>query len=104
MSPWLLVLYIFVSVIRYSWCVDTIGNKVQVRLEPLMDLINRVKDLPVPNCEAFPAWEARAAKAARENGDLNPNDPSRSQGGYGSTLMPFIGETKVIVSYTCQCI
>uniref|UniRef100_A0A1J3F7T7 General transcription factor IIE subunit 1 n=1 Tax=Noccaea caerulescens TaxID=107243 RepID=A0A1J3F7T7_NOCCA len=70
----------------------------EVRLEPLMDLINRVKDLPVPNCEAFPAWEARAAKAARENGDLNPNDPSRSQSGYGSTLMPFLGETKVEVN------
>ncbi|CAL9226210.1 unnamed protein product, partial [Arabidopsis halleri] len=39
-----------------------------------MDHINRIKDLPVPSFESFPAWEARAAKYARENGDLNPDD------------------------------
>ncbi|OAO96990.1 hypothetical protein AXX17_AT4G23820 [Arabidopsis thaliana] len=63
-----------------------------------MELINRVKDLPFPAFEPFPAWEARAAKAARENGDFNPDDPSRSLGGYGSTPMPFLGETKVEVN------
>lgn len=61
-----------------------------------MDQINRVKDLPVPDFGSLIAWEARAAIAARENGELNPNDPLRSQGGYGSTPMPFLGETKVI--------
>ncbi|KAG7546799.1 TFIIEalpha/SarR/Rpc3 HTH domain [Arabidopsis suecica] len=70
----------------------------EVELKPLTELINRVKDLPFPAFEPFPAWEVRAAKAARENGDLNPNDPSRSLGGYGSTPMPFLGETKVEVN------
>jgi len=71
---------------------------VEGELKPLMELINRVKDLPFPAFEPFPAWEARAAKAARENGDFNPDDPSRSLGGYGSTPMPFLGETKVEVN------
>ncbi|XP_019087377.1 PREDICTED: uncharacterized protein LOC104727886 [Camelina sativa] len=70
----------------------------KVEMKPLMDQINIVKDLPFPGFEPFPAWEARAAKAARENGVLDPNDPSRSQGGYGSTPMPFLGETKVEVN------
>ncbi|KAG7616707.1 TFIIEalpha/SarR/Rpc3 HTH domain [Arabidopsis thaliana x Arabidopsis arenosa] len=75
------------------WLQDLEGE-----LKPLMELINRVKDLPFPAFEPFPAWEARAAKAARENGDFNPDDPSRSLGGYGSTPMPFLGETKVEVN------
>ncbi|KAL0724120.1 hypothetical protein Bca4012_038719 [Brassica carinata] len=72
--------------------------KLQVQIKPLMDQINRVKDLPVPDFGSLIAWEARAAIAARENGELNPNDPLRSQGGYGSTPMPFLGETKVEVN------
>ncbi|KAJ4912661.1 hypothetical protein Rs2_07282 [Raphanus sativus] len=66
--------------------------------EALMDQINRVKDLPFPVYESFPEWEARAAIDARENGDLNPDDPLRSQSGYGSTPMPFLGETKVEIN------
>ncbi|EOA19168.1 hypothetical protein CARUB_v10007845mg [Capsella rubella] len=73
-------------------------QNLEVDLKPLMDQIDRVKDLPFPGFEPFPAWEARAAKAARENGLLNPDDPLRSQGGYGSTPMPFLGETKVEVN------
>lgn len=69
-------------------------------MKPLMDQLNRVKDLPIPEFGSFLAWEARAAMAARANGDLNPNDPLRSQSGYGSTPMPFLGETKVITTYT----
>ncbi|KAG7546773.1 hypothetical protein ISN44_As12g020990 [Arabidopsis suecica] len=49
-------------------------QNMELRLKPLMDHINRIKDLPVPSFESFPAWEARAAKYARENGDLNPDD------------------------------
>ncbi|VVB12275.1 unnamed protein product [Arabis nemorensis] len=45
----------------------------EVQTKPLMNQINRVKDLPVPKLESFPEWEARAAKAAREIRDLNPN-------------------------------
>ncbi|CAH8275931.1 unnamed protein product [Arabidopsis lyrata] len=46
----------------------------EVRLKPLMDHINRIKDLPLPSFESFPAWEARAATYARENGDRNSDD------------------------------
>ncbi|CAH2039042.1 unnamed protein product [Thlaspi arvense] len=73
-------------------------QKMEVQMKPLMDQINRVKDLPIPDFGSLLAWEARAALAARENGDFNPNDPSRSQGGYGSTPMPFLGETQVEVN------
>ncbi|CAF2148550.1 unnamed protein product [Brassica napus] len=66
--------------------------------EALMDQINRVKDIPFPVYESFPEWESRAAMDARENGDFNNNDPLRSQGGYGSTPMPFLGVTKVEVN------
>lgn len=65
-----------------------------------MDQINRVKDLPFPVYESFPEWEARAALDAREIGDFNTNDPLMSQGGYGSTPMPFLGMTKVIIVVT----
>ncbi|XP_010525323.1 PREDICTED: general transcription factor IIE subunit 1-like [Tarenaya hassleriana] len=75
-------------------------QKLEVQMKPLMDQINRVKDLQVPDFGSLQAWEAHAALAARGlNGDANPNDPSRSfQGGYGSTPMPFLGETKVEVN------
>ncbi|ESQ55308.1 hypothetical protein EUTSA_v10025149mg [Eutrema salsugineum] len=67
-------------------------------LQDLMGQIHKVEDLPFPDYESYPEWEARAARAAHENGGLNPNDPSRSQGGYGSTSMQFLGETKVEVN------
>ncbi|CAL9213547.1 unnamed protein product [Arabidopsis halleri] len=73
-------------------------QKLEVQMKPLTDQLNRVKDLPIPEFGSFLAWEARAAMAARANGDLNPNDPLRSQSGYGSTPMPFLGETKVEVN------
>ena len=65
-----------------------------------MDQINRVKDIPFPVYESFPEWEARAAMDARENGDFNTNDPFGSQGVNGSTPMPYLGETKVIIIVT----
>ncbi|KAF8051366.1 hypothetical protein N665_1739s0006 [Sinapis alba] len=80
---------------------DNVKRRQRQRLqfaEALMDQINRVKDLPFPVYESFPEWEARAAIDARENGDFNTNDPLRSQSGYGSITMPFLGETKVEVN------
>ncbi|EOA18730.1 hypothetical protein CARUB_v10007312mg [Capsella rubella] len=73
-------------------------QNMEAQFKPLTDHINRIKDLPVPSFESFLAWEARAAKAAREKGNLNRDDPSMSQGGYGSTPMPFLGETEVEVN------
>ncbi|KAL0873802.1 hypothetical protein Bca101_023507 [Brassica carinata] len=82
--------------------VDNVKSRQRQRLqfaEALMDQINRVKDLPFPVYESFPEWEARAAMDARENGDFNTNDPLRlEEGGYGSTPMPFLGDTKVEVN------
>ncbi|KAK9114776.1 hypothetical protein Syun_021573 [Stephania yunnanensis] len=76
-------------------------QKMEVQLKPLTDLLNRVKDLPVPEFGSLQAWEARANAAGRAaNGDPSANDSSRSsQGqGYGGTPMPFLGETKVEVA------
>ncbi|XP_048329820.2 uncharacterized protein LOC107418848 [Ziziphus jujuba] len=77
-------------------------QKMEVQLKPLMDQLNRVKDLPVPEFGSLQAWEARASAAARSNGDSNGNDPSKSsQGlGYGGTPMPFLGDTKVEVAFS----
>lgn len=72
----------------------------QEQLQPLMEQLNRVKDLPIPEFGTLQAWEARASAAARAaNGDSSSNDPSKnSQGlGYGGTPMPFLGETKVML-------
>ncbi|MED6205044.1 hypothetical protein PIB30_014518, partial [Stylosanthes scabra] len=45
-------------------------QKLESELKPLMDQINRVKDLPVPEFGNLQAWEARAAAAGRAaNGD-----------------------------------
>ncbi|XP_065860658.1 uncharacterized protein [Euphorbia lathyris] len=77
-------------------------QKVEVQLKPLMDQLNRVKDLPAPEFGGLQAWEARASAAVRANGDSSSNDPSKSsQGlGYGGTPMPFLGETKVEVAFS----
>lgn len=76
-------------------------QKMEVQLKPLMDQLNRVKDLTVPEFGTLQAWEARANAVARAgNTDSNANDSSRSsQGqGYGGTPMPFLGETRVEVA------
>lgn len=72
----------------------------QVQLKPLMEQINRVKDLPAPEFGTLQAWEARAnAQRRAENGESSANDPSKSSHGlgYGGTPMPFLGDTKVIL-------
>lgn len=72
----------------------------QVQLKPLMEQINRVKDLPAPEFGTLQAWEARAnAQRRAENGESSATDPSKSSHGlgYGGTPMPFLGDTKVIL-------
>lgn len=79
---------------------DMLQN-LEVQLKPLMDQLNRVKDLTVPEFGTLQAWEVRANAAARSaNGDSNSNDPSKSSQGYGGTPMPFLGETKVEVDFS----
>ncbi|KAL9239939.1 hypothetical protein vseg_014210 [Gypsophila vaccaria] len=68
-------------------------QKIEDQLTPLVEQINRVKDLHVPEFGTLQAWEASVSAAAR--GMAGQNDPSRSQGG---TPMPFLGDTKVEVA------
>ncbi|XP_057974533.1 transcription initiation factor IIE subunit alpha-like isoform X2 [Malania oleifera] len=77
-------------------------QKMEAQLKPLMDQLSRVKDLTVPEFGTLQAWEARANAAGRAvNGDSGANDSSKSsQGGYGATPMPFLGDTKVEVAFS----
>ncbi|KAH7549299.1 hypothetical protein JRO89_XS13G0011100 [Xanthoceras sorbifolium] len=78
-------------------------QKMEVQLKPLVEQLNRVKDLAVPEFGSLQAWEARASAAGRAvNGDSTSSDPSKSsQGlGYGGTPMPFLGDTKVEVAFS----
>ncbi|KAF6168942.1 hypothetical protein GIB67_038439 [Kingdonia uniflora] len=73
-------------------------EKMEVQLKPMIDQLNIVKALTVPEFGTLQAWEARANFAGRlRNGDSNSNDSSRaSQGqGYGGMQMPYVGETMV---------
>lgn len=70
-------------------------QKMEEQLKPLVEQLNRIKDLPVPEFGTLQAWEVRASAAARAAGE-NPNDPSRSA--QGGTPMPFLGDTKVEVA------
>ncbi|KAL6182939.1 hypothetical protein ACLB2K_044351 [Fragaria x ananassa] len=77
---------------------DMLQN-MEVQLKPLMEQINRVKDLPPPEFGTLQAWEARAhAQRRAENGESS-GDPSKSSHGYGGTPMPFLGDTKVEVDF-----
>lgn len=71
----------------------TEGNKLQEQLKPLVEQLNRVKDLSVPDFGTLQAWEVRASAAARAAAGDNPNDPSRSY--QSGTPMPFLGDPKV---------
>ncbi|KAL5736164.1 hypothetical protein ACOSP7_030639 [Xanthoceras sorbifolium] len=73
-------------------------QRMEVQLKPLMEQLNRVKDLSVPEFGTLQAWEARASAAGRAAGDSSSNDPSKSSQGYGGTPMPFLGDTKVEVA------
>ncbi|XP_022771780.1 general transcription factor IIE subunit 1-like [Durio zibethinus] len=76
-------------------------QKMEIQLKPLLEQLNRVKDLPVPEFGSLQAWEARASAARRAlNGDSDSNDPSKTSQGYGGTPMPFLGETKVEVAFS----
>ncbi|KAJ7956577.1 transcription initiation factor IIE subunit alpha-like [Quillaja saponaria] len=78
-------------------------QKMEVQLKPLVEQLNRVKDLPIPEFGSLQAWEARASAAGcAANGCAAGLDPSKSsQGlGYGGTPMPFLGDTKVEVAFS----
>ncbi|TXG60093.1 hypothetical protein EZV62_014666 [Acer yangbiense] len=73
-------------------------QRMEVQLKPLMEQLNRVKDLSIPEFGTLQAWEAQASAAGRAAGDSSSNDPSKSSQGYGGTPMPFLGDTKVEVA------
>ncbi|XP_050376255.1 uncharacterized protein LOC126793700 isoform X2 [Argentina anserina] len=79
---------------------DMLQN-MEVQLKPLMEQINRVKDLPPPEFGTLQSWEVRAhAQRRAENGESSSMDPSKSSHGpYGGTPMPFLGDTKVEVDF-----
>ncbi|XP_062026663.1 uncharacterized protein LOC133742952 [Rosa rugosa] len=78
-------------------------QNMEVQLKPLMEQINRVKDLPFPEFGSLQAWEARAsAPRLAENSESSAIDPSISSHGlgYGGTPMPYVGDTKVEVVFS----
>ncbi|KAL1824732.1 hypothetical protein ACET3Z_011510 [Daucus carota] len=75
-------------------------QKFEEKLKPLMDQLNRVKDLPVPEFRSLQDWEVQAYAAARSNADANDNDPSKSTQSYNGIPMPSLGETKVEVAFS----
>ncbi|KNA21388.1 hypothetical protein SOVF_043640 isoform B [Spinacia oleracea] len=70
-------------------------QKMEEQLKPLVEQLNRVKDLAVPDFGSLQAWEVKASAAARAAGGDNPDDPSRSY--QGGTPMPFLGDPKIHV-------
>nr|XP_043625033.1 general transcription factor IIE subunit 1 [Erigeron canadensis] len=75
-------------------------QKLEVELKPLVDQLGRVKELDAPDYGTLQAWELRASTVARaSNNDHNGNDASRP-GQSGSPMLPFLGETKIEVSFS----
>ncbi|KAL2898260.1 Ovomucoid, partial [Bienertia sinuspersici] len=72
------------------------GNNLQDQLKPLVEQLNRVRDLPVPDFGTLQAWEVRASAAARAAAGDNPNDLSRTY--QHGTPMPFLGDPKIHVA------
>ncbi|KAG9459188.1 hypothetical protein H6P81_003696 [Aristolochia fimbriata] len=74
-------------------------QRIEVQLKPLVEQLQRVKDLTPPDYGNLQAWEVRNAAALVRNGDSGVNDSLKSsQGqGYGGTPMPLLGDTKVEV-------
>ncbi|MCO5599482.1 hypothetical protein L7F22_053586 [Adiantum nelumboides] len=76
-------------------------ERLERQLKPLMDQLNKVKDLTPPDYGNLLAWEARAIASGRlaPNGEAVTNLPKASHAqGHSGTPMPFVGETKVEVS------
>uniref|UniRef100_A0A7N0TVW4 Uncharacterized protein n=1 Tax=Kalanchoe fedtschenkoi TaxID=63787 RepID=A0A7N0TVW4_KALFE len=73
-------------------------EKMTVQLKPLMEQLNRVKDLAVPEFGNLQSWEARANAANRAANGGYPNDSSMSSQGFGASPMPYLGDPKVEVS------
>ncbi|KAL6175352.1 hypothetical protein ACLB2K_051993 [Fragaria x ananassa] len=77
-------------------------QNMEVQLKPLMEQINRIKDLPFPEFGSLQAWEARASvPRLAENGDSRAINPFISSLGLGGgTPMPFVGDTNVEVVFS----
>ncbi|KAL9272690.1 General transcription factor IIE subunit 1-like protein [Drosera capensis] len=73
-------------------------DKIDNQLQPLMDLVKRVQDLPPPDYGTLQAWEAQASAAARGLTG-GSSDVSKTAQGLGGSQVPFFGETKVEVAF-----
>ncbi|CAL1371984.1 unnamed protein product [Linum trigynum] len=75
-------------------------QKMDTQLKPLIEQLNLVKDIPIPEFGNLLAWEARASAAGRAGNGSNSNDPSKSSQGYGGVPLLYLGETKVEVAFS----
>ncbi|MBA0790359.1 hypothetical protein Gohar_015017, partial [Gossypium harknessii] len=75
-------------------------QKMEVQLKPLMEQLNRVKDMPIPEFGTLLSWETRVGAAGHALNGAGSNDPYKNSQGYGGTPMPFLGDTKVEVAFS----
>ncbi|MBA0703936.1 hypothetical protein Golax_016228, partial [Gossypium laxum] len=75
-------------------------QKMEVQLKPLMEQLNRVKDMPIPEFGTLLSWETRVGAAGHALNGASSNDPYKNSQGYGGTPMPFLGDTKVEVAFS----
>ncbi|TYI18511.1 hypothetical protein ES332_A07G096000v1 [Gossypium tomentosum] len=75
-------------------------QKMEVQLKPLMEQINRVKDMPIPEFGTLLSWETRVGAAGHALNGAGSNDPYKNSQGYCGTPMPFLGDTKVEVAFS----
>ncbi|CAI0430547.1 unnamed protein product [Linum tenue] len=71
-------------------------QKIDTHLKPLIEQLNRVKDIAVPEFGNLLAWEARASAAGRARNGSDSNDPFQTSQGYDGVPLPYLGETKVL--------
>ncbi|KAL1090473.1 hypothetical protein V6Z11_D07G091100 [Gossypium hirsutum] len=75
-------------------------QKMELQLKPLMEQLNRVKDMPIPEFGTLLSWETRVGAAGHALNGAGSNDPYKNSQGYGGTPMPFLGDTKVEVAFS----
>ncbi|CAL1380895.1 unnamed protein product [Linum trigynum] len=75
-------------------------QKMDTHLKPLIEQLNRVKDIAVPEFGNLLAWEARASAAGRARNGSDSNDPFQTFQGYDGAPLPYLGETKVEVAFS----
>ncbi|WCJ22005.1 Transcription factor TFIIE alpha subunit [Euphorbia peplus] len=73
-------------------------QKLEVQLKPLLEQLNRVKDLDAPEFGSLQSWESIARRNSKD--DPISNDPFKYSQANGGTNMNFIGDPKVEVDFS----